>query len=213
MLKVNEKELLSLDLQFFAEDNNDNTDNKDKNNDGTNDSNKDSGGSDDKVEFTKDDITKLIQSEVDKVRTDYSKKLKDKDKELDTLKREKMTEEEKQKLDNENLLKENEALKKDKLGYFALENIVSQGLPAEAKEFVVGDDEATTLDKITAFKTMFDNAVTAKVNEAYKNNGSDHKKGNSSSGSITKEQFMSMSAVERTKIYNENPELYKQLMK
>jgi hypothetical protein len=209
----NEKKfLLDLDLQYFAsDDDNNNDDNQDDQNNDNTDNKDNKDNEDSKETFTKDDILKMIQSETDKVRTEYSKKVKAKEKELENLKREKMSEEEKKKFDEDLLRQENAELKKDKLGYIAIEHLAKNNLPIEANVFVVGEDEASTIEKIDIFKKFFNEAVTKQVNETFKKKGNDHKDGDNTQGGITKEQFQKMNYAQRTKLFSENPTLYKQL--
>jgi hypothetical protein len=146
-------------------------------------------------------IQKLIQSETDKVRTDYSTKLKTANDELLKYKPADKTEEEKsydqklmalEKREKELASKEMASKLKDKLS--------EKGLPDELAQYLnVGDD----LEK-------FVNDFSGTVNNILLGNGfkpSEHK----NSTGITKEQFKNMTYSERAKLSDEKPELYKTL--
>ncbi|WP_419958970.1 DUF4355 domain-containing protein [Psychrobacillus sp. BM2] len=203
--------LLKLNLQYFAEEGTttDTTTTTETNEDSTTTGNEENTES--KV-LTQEDVLKMIQSETDKVRSDYSKKLKDKEKELEDLKVAKMSAEDKKQHEEDLLRQENESLKKDKLRYIAIEHLAKNTLPLEVAEFVVTGDEASTIERIGIFKNVFDSAVAAKVNDTFKASGTQHVHGNGAV-TVTKEDFNKMNVTERTKLFNENPELYKQLKK
>lgn len=195
--------LLKLNLQYFAEEVTTTTTNEDVT----------TTSAEEVTEvkvLTQDDILKMIQSETDKVRSDYSKKLKDKEKELDELKVAKMSAEEKKQHDEDLLRQENESLKKDKLRYVAIEHLAKNTLPLEIAEFVVTGDEASTIERIGIFKNVFDSAVASRVNDTFKANGTTHITGNGAV-TTTKEDFAKMNIAERTKLFNDNRELYNQL--
>lgn len=198
--------LLNLDLQYFAEETETNetntetdteTDDKDKKN----------------KALTMEDVQKMIQSETDKLTNDYNKKLKDKDKELEKFKIEKMTEEERKAHEIEQIKKENELLKHEKLGFIAQTELAKQSLPLEASELITGDNEEEIVKKVLTLKLIIDNAVTAKASELYRNKGTEHKQGSEKVGAMTKEEFKALGLKERTELFNTNPELYKELSK
>lgn len=200
-----------MNLQFFAEDtNNDNKDTKD--NDNTNNDKKDD---DSNKSLTLDDVKKLIQSETDKVRTEYSKQLKSKDKELEDLKKEKMTE--KEKLEYELNQKSDELSKREKdlldkeMTIVTIDLLTENKLPLEVKPFVMGSSKEDVAEKVKLFKTMFDNAVKSAVDERFKQSGKEYQKGDTSNGEVTKEHFSKMSYTERLELHAKNPELYNKL--
>lgn len=165
--------------------------------------------------LTMDDVKKLIQSETDKVRTEYSKTLKSKEKELEDLKKEKMTEKEKLEYEltqkNEELSKRERDLLDKEISLVAIDLLSDNKLPIEAKPFVMGSSKEDVAEKVKLFKTMFDEAVKKVVDERFKKGGKEHQKGDTQNGEITKEQFAKMGYAEKAKLHAENPELYKQL--
>lgn len=150
--------------------------------------------------FTMDDVKKLLQSETDKIRTEYSKKLKQKEKEFENFKKEKMTDEEKKKYEFEQLqsqLSEKEkSLNAKEMTLFTIDALKENSLPLEAKDFLLGSDQESTLNNINAFKQMFDSAVTNAVETTIKSTGKEHKKGDGSPKTYTHEMVSKMSTSE-----------------
>lgn len=144
-------------------------------------------------------VKKAVQSEADKVRTDYSTKLKTATDELEKLKPKDKTEEEKSYEDKlkELAKRENEITAKERT-HKLREKLTEKGIPAEMAQYLnVGED----MDK-------FVDELSGTVNGLLLNNGfkpSDHKKNNG----VTKEQFAKMTYAERAKLADEKPELYK----
>lgn len=197
--------LLNLDLQYFAEETETNETNKETE---TTDNNKQETKA-----LTMEDVQKMIQSETDKVRIDYNKKLKEKDKELEKFTLEKMTEEEQKAHEIEKIKQENELLKQEKIGFIAQTELAKQSLPLEASELINGEDEEEIVKKVSTLKFIIDNAVTAKARELYRNKGTEHKQGSEKLGAITKEEFGALGLKERTELFNTNPDLYNELSK
>lgn len=243
--------LLPLDIQYFANDNtndgvagesetnietdNDTTnstdtdtkvDNKDKKKSESVDNTESKGESVDNTEsetITIDMVQKMIQSETDKVRTEYVKKLKQKEQEIEDVKKSSMSETERLDYENKTLqeqlderertLKEREqAFARTELELKSLELLEQHSLPHEAKQFLVGTDEVVTKSNILAFKVMFDSAIENAIKERIKGTTKEHRESFSSSA-VTKDNFEKMKYSERIKLLNSNPELYKELSK
>jgi hypothetical protein len=146
-------------------------------------------------------VTKVIQSETDKVRTDYSKQLNTLKDELKNYKpaeksdAEKALEEKAQELEQ----KEKELANKEK-SYTIKEKLSSKGLPSElAKYITVSDDIDKTIDEIGGTLSTYFLDGTFKPSGHSKNEG------------IDKNTFRKMSYSERAKLFDTNPELYKKL--
>ena len=167
--------------------------------------------------LTMDEVRKLIQSETDKVRTEYSRKLKEAQAELERLKAEKMTEEEKAKYEQEKLQKElqekEQALLQRELNLLAVDLLTEAKMPLEFKEFVVGVDEETTKAKVTTLKNLWNTALEQAVKERFKEKGRDPYDTSGSGDTVknpwSKEHF---NLTEQGRLLRENPELAKQLM-
>lgn len=202
------KDLLKLDLQFFA----DETQTTETNTETTTDT--ETGTNEENEQETKvptmEEIQKMIQSETDKVRTEYNKKLKAKEKELEAIQVEKMTEEERKVHEIEQIRQENEVLKQEKLKFIAQTELAKQSLPLEAAQFISGENEEEITKNVSALKLIIDNAVTEKAGELYRSKGTQHKQATDKVGVMTKEEFKALSLEEKSKLYIENPSLYNQ---
>ena len=173
--------------------------------------------------LTVEQVQKMIQSENDKIRTEYSKKLKAKEKEIEEVRKSSMSEQEK--LDYENktlqeqliereqaLLEKEQAYERTNLELKTVDLLKEHLLPLEAKDFLVGTDIDSTQKNIEAFKSMFDNAIENEVKQRIKGTTKEHKEV-AIGGSITKEQFGKLTYAERSELFKTNPELYKELTK
>lgn len=166
--------------------------------------------------LTMDEVRKLIQSETDKVRTEYSKRLKEAQAEVERLAKEKMSEEEKAEFERQKLQKELEekerALLERELNLLAVDLLTEAKMPLEFKEFVVGVDEETTKAKATTLKNLWNTALEQAVKERFKEKGRNiHETDttDTTKNPWSKEHF---NLTEQGRLLRENPELAKQLM-
>nr|DAP52568.1 MAG TPA: Major head protein [Caudoviricetes sp.] len=124
--------------------------------------------------YTEDDIAKLKEDWAKEQESNYQSKLKDsiakaieEEKRLSKLSKDEKDAEEKQKL-----LSRIESLEKEKeLGILkekALNTLSEQKLPNSFLNFVIGADEKSTFDNISAIKSAFDSAVQSQVEERLK---------------------------------------------
>ncbi|NLJ96247.1 MAG: DUF4355 domain-containing protein [Clostridiales bacterium] len=146
-------------------------------------------------------VNKAIQSETDKVRTDYSTKLKTVKDELAKYKPieksdvEKALEEKQKELEQ----KEKELANKE-LSYTVKEKLSAKGLPSELAKYInVGDDVDATIEELGGTLNNYFLNGTFKPSNHNKSTG------------ITKEQFKKMSYSERVNLLETQPELYKAL--
>lgn len=148
-------------------------------------------------------VQKYVQSETDKVRTDYSAKLRIANDELNKYKpieksdSEKALEERITALEN----REKELANREKAMAVASklkEKELPEGL---AKYLNIGDDMDKTIDELGA---VFGN---------YFLNGSNKPGNHNTNKGITKQDFKKMSYSERAKLFQENPTLYQALSK
>lgn len=174
-----------------------------------------------KIDFTKEALKKLIQSEVDKVRTKYSNEKANLQKELDKLKKEKLTEEEIKQLEiteKEKTLAERErALLEKENRLYAIKAIKTAGLDdgsdisLELIDFVMADSEEEIATKVKAFGNLVKKFVTAEVDKRFKANGRTPSGGSTSSGNnnpFSKEHF---NLTQQMQLFRDNPELANQL--
>lgn len=156
--------LLKLDIQFFSE-----------NLGGSGDP---EGGNEPPKALTVEDVQKLIQSETDKVRTEYSKKNADLQKALDAEKQSKMTEQEKADLKQKELEEKELLLQQKENRIFAIGALAASEMPQTFIDFVTSDSDEGTTAKIETLKAEFDKAVAAKVEETFKGTGRKILRGN-----------------------------------
>lgn len=164
--------------------------------------------------LTAEDIQKMIQSETDKVRTEYSKKVKALEQEKEELAKEKMTEEEKAKFELEKREKEladreKELLKRD-LTIKTVDLLKENELPLEFRDFLIGQDEDSTVRKVDTFKKLWKEEMKKAIDEVYKSNGRTIKKSTTDTN-LTKEEFNKMSYTEKLELYNNDKDLYRKL--
>ena len=148
-------------------------------------------------------VQKYVQSETDKVRTDYSQKLKIVNDELAQYKPKEKSDAEKALEDRISALeaKEKELASKEKAMTIA-NKLKEKGIPTELAQYLsVGDDMDKTIDEVGA---LFGN---------YFLNGSNKPTNHNTNKGITKKDFQKMSYAERAKLYSENPTLYQALNK
>ena len=152
---------------------------------------------------TKAQVEKLLQSETDKIRTEYSQKLKTVNEELNQYKPKEKSDAEKALEDRISALeaKEKELANKEKAMTIA-NKLKEKELPEELAQYLsVGDDVDKAIDEVGA---LFGN---------YFLNGSNKPSNHNTNKGITKKDFQKMSYMERTKLFQENPSLYEALNK
>lgn len=154
-------------------------------------------------EEQKTEVLRLLQSHEDRIRTDYSKKLKDAETELAKYKPKEKSESEKKLEERIAALeaKEQELANKEKTMTIA-EKLKSKDLPQDLAKFLnVTDDMDSTIDEVAK---MFGGHFLDKTNKP-----TNH----ATNRGVTKADFKKMSYAERAKIYQENPQLYEALSK
>lgn len=161
------------------------------------------------LEVEDDSKLKNLLQKANSEASEYKKKLKEKEKELD----DKLTDDEK---------KENERKKKEEEREALLNNLLKEKTVAEHKANFLqrGYSEELATSSATAladgdFNTVFDNLgkFISERDKQAKVKGMDGAKRplGGSTPEITKEQFDKMSLTERNKLYTENKELYDSL--
>ena len=148
-------------------------------------------------------VQKLIQSETDRVRTEYSQKLKTVNEELSQYKPKEKSDAEKALEERISALevKEKELANKEKAMTIA-NKLKDKGIPTELAQYLsVGDDVDKTIDEVGA---LFGN---------YFLNGSNKPTNHNTNKGITKADFKKMSYIERSKLFQENPQLFEILNK
>ena len=88
--------------------------------------------------------------------------------------------------------------------------LASNNLPVEFADFLIGDTDEATTQRVDLFKNAFNEAVEKLVNERLK--GSVPKVSTGvKNNTISKQDFRSMSYKEKMDLYNNNKELFKKL--
>lgn len=146
-------------------------------------------------------VQKYVQSETDKVRTDYSQKLRTANEELLKYKPVEKTETEKALEQRLKALEDKEAeLNAKERSQKIASKFKEKGLPEELAQYVsIGENIDEDVDKVgAALGNYF-------LNANYKPESHASNKG------ITKEQYRKMGYMERYKLSQENPVLFKML--
>lgn len=168
--------------------------------------------------YTDEEVTKLLQSEVDKRVTQALKTAREKweaqeeerRKEADRMAKLSKDEREREqfKKDREAFEKEREALERDRLELEVVKVLGEKGLDTSFSRFLMGKDADESMENIKAFQAAFDKAVEAGVKE--KLGGRPPQTGATISGvnPFDKETF---NLTEQSRLYREDPERYREL--
>ena len=89
--------------------------------------------------------------------------------------------------------------------------LASNNLPIEFADFLVGENEEVTSQRVDLFKDAFNNALEKAITERLR--GTTPKVSTSSVTQVTKEDFQKMNMIQRQRLFNENRELYNELTK
>ena len=157
-------------------------------------------------------ISKRLAREKAKWEKEFAAKLEIEKKESEELA--KLSEAEKQKKLFEKQVKEFEETKRafenERLLNETSKQLASKNLPIQFAEMLKGNDAEKTFENIQLFEAKFNEAVEKVVTERLR--GNVPKTTTSlNNPSITKEQFRSMSYIEKMNLYNENKDLFNQL--
>lgn len=207
---------LPLDLQFFSDSNPgidpNGQQNPEQGGEGANNGqNNPNGGQ----ALTLEEVKKLIQSETDKVRTEYSRRLKEAQEELEKLKTEKMSAEERAQYEREKLeqeLREREQkLIEREVKLYTVDKLRELNLPLEFRDILAGKDVDDTEKRIQIFAEQWQKALQEAIKQVFKEHGEQPKKGKDADtfkNPWTKEHW---NLTEQGRIYREDPEKAKRL--
>jgi hypothetical protein len=175
-------------------------------------------GGNDTLDFTKlaenPEFQKYLnlekQREADRVRSEYVKKLTDKDTEINSYKAKTMTADE---LYNEKL-QELEAAKQElhneKLNLETLKLLDEHKIDAKFSSFVTGNDIETRKASLEAFKALLEEQVAIKTSEKFKGQGREYETGDDKT--VVK-KWNEMSIDEKIALNDKEPEKAERLMK
>lgn len=182
----------------------------------TQENNKNEGQSEIKT-YTEEEVQKLLQSETDKRVTaalkTQARKNEDKIKEAQKLA--KMSADEQYAYELEQ--REKAIIEKEKeLALAENKNVASKilsdkGISLDLVEFVIAEDAETMKANIDKLEKAFKKSVKSEVEKRIGSTTSKKNLGNPDT--ITKEQFNKMSLNEQNRLYQENPDIYKALIK
>ena len=120
-------------------------------------------------------VQKMIQSATDKIRTDYSKKLKQLEEEKEALIKEKMTEAEKKDYElnkREKAIREKEAqLLASNIETTAATELARLEIPFDFKDFIKGESVDETKARAEQFHELWKSAVSEEVQKRFAANG------------------------------------------
>lgn len=161
------------------------------------------------------ELQKLVQSETDKVRTAYAQKVKDKEKELEDLKLEKMNEEDKAKylLDQKEreLEDKTKALNQREVALHTVDKLTASSLPLSFKSILAGSTIEETDERIKTFETEWNNALAEAVKERFKEKGGKPGTGKEDPGERNPWKKETYNLTEQMRITREDPEKAKRL--
>lgn len=155
-------------------------------------------------------VEKLIQSSNDKLRTEYSKKIRDIQKENEMLKKEKMSENERREYEAQQLkdaleTKERDLIRRE-MELLAVKTLEEKKLPVSFVEFVIGDNEEKTISRIAQLEKSFADEVKSAVEIKMKLYGREPHKGRGDTNS----QFEGMTPKEIQAKARENPSWFRE---
>lgn len=167
--------------------------------------------------YTQEEVDALLQSESDRR---VAQALKKKERELnrkltEAEKLARMSEEDQLRYklelkEQELAAKETEfALKENKIQ--AMKVLSERGIPTDLVDFVLTDDAETMLNNINTLEKAIKNIVAAEIKN--KIPGQDPKTGTTNTKELTHKEFMKLPTIEKTRIFNEDRDLYNKLMK
>lgn len=177
-----------------------------------------------KVELTPEELQKKIEAESDRklekaLRTargkwekEFQEKLEQEKKEAERLAKlsEKERKEEELAKREQEIQERLHQLELKELKADAVADLNDKGLPTEFADFLLAENAEKTLENINNFKKAFDAAVNEAVKEQLRQ---ETPKSGGKVTDVTKEQFQNMSYTEKLNLYNNNRELYEQLIK
>ncbi|MGF9893312.1 DUF4355 domain-containing protein [Priestia megaterium] len=130
-----------------------------------------------------DALQKMIQSEVDKVRTKYVTEKKDLEKQLDELRQKDLSKEDLLKLKENNLRDFETKLKRKELDFDTVKLLEEKQLPTAILSYIPGDSIEERTEHLTKLTSIIDDFTTAKAESRFKSQSRDFQQGNQQNGS------------------------------
>lgn len=192
------KDLLSIDIQLFAEEEQEQDTGKEGATDGTGATSEQEEQDGSKETLTMDEVQKMIQSETDKRVTKMQKDLETIKKEKEELEKEKMTAEEKRKYEEEKRKQELEEkdrqLTAKELRIKSFEVMKEQDIPSDMQDVLLAgvDSEETMKERAEKVSKTFKQAVNTAVEEKLKEYGREpetHPAGEKDTSAMSMEEY------------------------
>lgn len=197
---------LKLNLQHFAEDDAEDTDNQENTKDDTQDDQTDDSQAD-TTTFTQEQVDKMIKDRISRAEKDKEKAIKEAEKLA------KMSADQKKEYEFEKLQQENDELKKAQnryeLGREASKILSESGIAVtdEILGIVVREDAETTSEAVKAFSSIVDKVSDERMKEKLK--GTSPKKQQGANPAVTKNSVMGIKdSAQRIKAIQENSHLF-----
>ena len=162
--------------------------------------------------FTQDEVNEIINKRLQRERKDIKAQIEAERKQAEELA--KLSEQEKAskllELKEKELNDKIRAFESEKLLNETTKQLASKNWPIDFAEMLKGDDAEKTFENIQLFEAKFNEAVEKVVTERLRGNVPKTTT-SSSNPSITKEQFRSMSYMEKMDLYNKDREMFDKL--
>lgn len=178
-------------------------------------------GGDDGDDGKGDDLDRRIQSAIDRATNKLGNENKRLMEQLEKMKQEKMTDDERKEYElteKEKEIQERETkLKAQENRMYAIKAIKKAGLDdgsdtsLELVDFVVADDEASIDARVKSFSNLVKKLVQAEVDKTFKNNGYKPPRGGNSGGGDNPYKKETYNFTKQMELETTNPELAKQL--
>lgn len=163
------------------------------------------------------EIAKAVQAAEDRLRTAHTKKSKEQEDELERLKREKMTEEERAKDDlakaQKDLAEQKAELERQRVELHTISTLAKHEISPDFKEFLVAGTIEDTDKRIEAFKGTWAKALKDEVEKRFKTGGTDPNGGKGGGGGGAVNPWIpgpTYNLTKQAEILRTNPELAKQ---
>lgn len=204
-MELTKELLVPMNIQMFAD--GDGSDTPPADDSGTDD--KDKQNEQGEKTFTRSDIAKMIAAEKSKWEQEYEAKVEKERNEAAELA--KLSEKDRQKAliqkEKDEFEKEKAAFRKEQLAVEKGKQLTVQGMPADFANRIVGETAEAILEDVKAFRTEWDKAVEAKVNERLASKNTTRV--GTGGGQMTKAEIMAVKdSTERQKLIAQNRDLF-----
>lgn len=162
--------------------------------------------------FSQDEVNAILEKRLAKERAKMEQLIKSEISEAQRLETLSENEREKALFEKElNSFKEEKSkFEREKLLLETNKQLISKNLPTDFAEHLISNDAKTTLENINNFEKVWQDAINKEVSQKIK--GTSPTKPVQETNQITKESFRKMSLLEQSRLAQENPKLYEDLI-